>query len=76
MKFILIYAFKYLLKFIYFFLKLFPTNEKQIVFISRQTNDINIDFSMIRDEIKRRDPNIKMKFICKRIDKGLLNYIK
>lgn len=76
MKTIFIYAFKGVLKFIYFFLKLLPTNNKKIVFISRQTDDINIDFSMIRDEIKKRDPNIKMKFICKRIDKGLLNNIK
>ena len=76
MKIVAIYIFKIVLKIIYFFFKLIPTNKNKIVFISRQTNDINIDFSMIRDEIKRRDPNIKMKFICKRIDKGLVNYIK
>ncbi|MGM9879550.1 MAG: CDP-glycerol glycerophosphotransferase family protein [Bacilli bacterium] len=76
MKFVLILAFKYFLKIIYFFLKLLPIDKKQIVFISRQTNEISIDFAMIRDEIQKRDSSIKMKFICQRIDKGLLSYIK
>lgn len=76
MKIVIIYMFKGLLNFIYFFLKMLPTNNKKIVFISRQTNDINTDFSMIRDEIKERDKNIKMIFICKRMDKGMINIIK
>ncbi len=73
MKTILIKLFKTLLKFIYFFLKLLPTNNKKIVFISRQTNDINIDFSMIRDEIKERDKSIKMVFLCKRIGNSVFD---
>ena len=66
----------HVLKFIYFFLKLFPTNNKKIVFISRQTNYIHVDFEMIKNEIERRDPSIKMVFICHRLEKGVLNYIK
>ena len=68
MKTIAIHIFKGILKFIYFFLKILPTNNKKIVFISRQTNDINIDFSMIRDEINKRDSSIRMVFMCKRIE--------
>lgn len=75
MKIFLIYIFKISLKIIYFFLKMLPTNKKKIVFISRQSNEINIDFKMLRDEIKKRNKNIKMVFICKRIDKGLKNKI-
>lgn len=76
MKILAIQIFKIVLKIVYFFLKLLPTNNKKIVFISRQTNDINTDFKMIKEEIERRNENIKMIFICKRIEKGLLNYIK
>lgn len=75
MKKIAIYIFKIILKIIYFFLKLFPTNKNKIVFISRQTNDINTDFSMIRDEINKRDKNIKMVFLCKRIEKDFVSKV-
>ena len=71
-----IHIFKGILKFIYFFLKKLPTNKNKIVFISRQTNDINTDFAMIRDEIEKRDKNIKMVFLCQRIEKGIVNSIK
>lgn len=73
MKMIAIYLFKAFLKFIYFFLKLIPTNNKKIVFISRQSDEINLDFKMIQEEIQRRNKNIKMVFLCKRMKKGLLN---
>lgn len=76
MKTIIIHIFKGFLKFIYFFLKLLPINNKKIVFISRQTDDIHIDFKMIKDEIAKRDSTIKMIFICKRMNKGFINNIK
>ena len=75
MKTIAIHIFKGILKFIYFFLKILPTNNKKIVFISRQTNDINTDFSMIRDEINKRDSSIRMVFMCKRIEGNILKKI-
>lgn len=75
MKILFIYIFKFVLKFIYFFLKLLPTDKNKIIFISRQTNEINIDFKLIKEEIEKRDKNIKMIFICKRMEKGLLNNI-
>lgn len=70
----MMYIVKYLLKFTYFFFKLLPTNKKKIVFISRQTNDINVDFDMIRKEIIKRDKDIKMVFLCKRMGKGIKEY--
>lgn len=76
MKTILIHIFKLNIKFIYFFLKLLPTNNKKIVFISRQTDYIHIDFNMIKEEIEKRDPTIKMVFICKRIKNSLIGIIE
>lgn len=75
MKTTLIYMFKGILRFIYFFLKIFPVNNKKIVFISRQTDYIHIDFQMLKEEIERRDKSIKMIFMCKRIKKGLFNIL-
>lgn len=76
MKTVAIHIFKGILKFIYFFLKFLPTNKKKLVFISRQSNEINIDFIMIRDEILTRDEKIKMKFLCKRFGNGFFEKIK
>jgi len=73
MKIILITILKLILKFVYFFLKLFPTNNKKVTFISRQGNEINIDFKMIADELIKRDKNIKIVFICKRMESSLLS---
>ncbi|MGN1311987.1 MAG: CDP-glycerol glycerophosphotransferase family protein [Bacilli bacterium] len=76
MKTIAIHIFKGTLKFIYFFLKFFPTQQNKIVFISRQTDYIHIDFQMLKEEIERRDKGIKMIFMCKRIKKGIFNILK
>lgn len=67
----IIKVFKLILKTIYAILKLFPTNNNKIVFISRQTDYIHIDFEMIKKEIEKRDKNIEMVFLCKRIGKKL-----
>ena len=75
MKTLIIEIFKLIMRFIYFILKLQPTNNNKIVFISRQTDNINIDFMMLKNEIEERDKNIKMIFLCKRIKKGLFNSI-
>lgn len=76
MKILAIHFFKFSLKIIYTILKLFPINNKKIVFISRQTNEINVDFQMIKEEIEKRDSSIKMVFLCKRLEKGIGNGIK
>lgn len=76
MKIVAIYIFKGFLKFIYFFLKLFPTDKRKLLFMSRQSDSITLDFQLIRDEIIKRDKSIKMVFICKRMNKGFINNVK
>lgn len=71
----MIHILKLILKFFYFFIKLFPTNKNKIVFISRQTDYIHVDFERIRDEISKRNKNIKMIFLCKRMKKGIKGYV-
>ncbi len=76
MKIVAIYIFKGFLKFIYFFLKLLPTNKSKILFMSRQSDSITLDFQLIKDEIRKRNKSVKMIFICKRMDKGFINNVK
>ena len=44
---ILLTIYKYILRFVYFFLKLLPTKKKQILLLSRQTNEPSLDFQYI-----------------------------
>ena len=69
---IFIYLLKLNLKLVYFFLKLLPTNKSKIVFISRQSNNISIDFKMIAEKLNK----YKVVIISKKIDTGIINYLK
>lgn len=64
MKTLVIIIGKKVLQFIYFFLKLLPT-QKKIIFLSRQSNSVPLDFNLIQKEIK--DENYKIVNICERI---------
>ena len=54
----IIYLYKYHLKFIYFFLKLFPINKKKVTFLSRQTDSESLDFYEIRKCLEKMDINV------------------
>jgi len=76
MKKILIKILKFVLKTIYFFFKLLPTNNRKVIFISRQSDKITLDFQMIRDKLLEEDNQIKMVFMCNRIKNNLFDYLK
>ena len=61
---------------IYAFIKLFPTNPKKISFISRQSNEVALDFLLLKEELLKKDKEIKIVELCKTIDPGLKNKIK
>lgn len=76
MKLFLINTAKALLSAIYALLKLLPLRSRA-VFISRQSDEPGIDFSMLRSELLRRDPGLEIKFLCKTMPKdffGLFLY--
>lgn len=75
MKIVLLSTFKIILKVIYFFIKLLPTNNKKITFISRQSDTINIDFSMISKRLIKEKKDVKIVFLCKKIKPGILSKI-
>lgn len=66
---ILLIIFKVHLRIIYFFIKLFTTPKDKVVMLSRQSNEINVDFIMLQDEIKKQNPNTEVKIMCKKIPK-------
>lgn len=54
---------------IYCMIKLFPTKKNKITFISRQSNQIPLDFSMLSEKIKQKNKDVQMVFLCKTLGK-------
>ena len=65
----------FILNIIYFFIKLFPINKNKVTFISRQSNEVSLDFRMIADELRKQNNNVKIVFMCKKLENGLLKKI-
>lgn len=61
---------KAFLNLIYFFIKLIPL-KKQIVYISMQSDDISLDFKLLKEDIEKKDKNIRQVFLCKKMKSGL-----
>lgn len=70
-----IYIGKGLLNIVYFFVKIFPLKNK-VVMLSRQSNDSNIDFDYIKEEILKRDKTVKVKILCKVLKKAPIERLK
>ena len=68
---IFITLFKIHLRIIYFFIKITTNVEKRIVFISRQSNKPGIDFRLLKKEIKKKNPDYQVEFLCRKFDKDL-----
>ena len=64
-----------ILNIIYFFFKFLPV-KKRILFISRQSNEVSFEFKMIAREMKKRDPDIKIKYLCHTLDGGIKSSLK
>ncbi len=69
-------VFKAVLNFVYCILKIFTTKENKILFCSRQSNDIPLDFKLIQNELKNRNGDIECVTICRNIGKGIGDYIR
>lgn len=69
-------VFKAIMKAIYCVLKLFPVRKEKILFCSRQSNDIPLDFKLIQEELDKRSVDIHYVTICRNIGSGLSDYIK
>lgn len=49
-------------------LKLLPTNDNKVIFLSRQASEVNLDFRLLQHSLKKKKPEVKIVNICKRCD--------
>ena len=64
---------------IYFFIKLFTKRKDKILMLSRQSDKINLDFRLLKQELEKRikeNKNIEIKVLCKKIPKNLFGKFK
>ena len=66
----ILYIVKLGMSFIYFFIKIFPIQKNKVTLLSRQSNEVNVDFDMLLDELRKQE-NIKIVVLCKKIPKKL-----
>ena len=65
---------KGVLALIYAVMKLFPVKDNKIVFCSRQSSDVPLDFALIQKELAKRQEGLCFVNICNRIGKGVGAY--
>lgn len=68
MKKLVICLMKGLLNFTYFFMKLAPTDKNKVVFLSRQSDGLTLDFGMVQNRLKEKFPDAKIVTICNRLE--------
>lgn len=65
---------KFLANLIYLFMKLFPVKSR-IIMITRQSNNVTLDFRLLKEYIEKTDNNIEIKIFAKKLEKGIYNKI-
>ena len=64
------------MNFIYFFLKLFPTDKSKVLFLSRQSNTVTEDIDFLSRRLKELRPETNIVIITKRMDKGFASVLE
>ncbi|SFQ28276.1 CDP-Glycerol:Poly(glycerophosphate) glycerophosphotransferase [Lachnospiraceae bacterium XBB1006] len=62
---------------IYGLLKFFPTNPYKVLFLSRQADELSLDFRLLEEELRKQVPEVKVVAICNRLDdakKGMIGF--
>ena len=67
---------RWVMNFIYFFLKLCPTDKNKVLFLSRQSNTVTEDIDFLSRRLKELKPETKIVIITKRMDKGLASMLE
>ncbi len=58
------------LQILYSLLKLFPVKSNKVLFLSRQSDELSLDFVMLKEELLRQDSSLRIVSICNRLDDG------
>ena len=68
---------KFCLRLLYGVLKIFPVKKNKVLFLSRQSDELSLDFSMLKDRMEEKKPDIRIVSICNRLDdsgKGIVGF--
>lgn len=69
MKFVVVVLTK-VVSILYWVMKLFPTNPNKVLCLSRQEDNLSIDFLLFIEELKKRNEEVQVQEICCRYGKG------
>lgn len=67
------------IKILYFFIKIFTRTKNKVTMLSRQSNNVNIDFKLLKKELESRNEefnNVKIKILCRKIPNDIFGRIK
>lgn len=68
---------KAFLRLLYGILKCIPVNNKKVLFLSRQADELSLDFTMLQDELQRQASHqLKIVAICNRLDDNKNGIVK
>lgn len=66
--------FKFILNIIYCPFKLIKKQDK-VLFLSRQSNKVSLDYRLLIAELKKHDSNLKIKVISKKLEKNFISLL-
>lgn len=72
-----IYFGRFCLTVVYGILKLFPVKKNKVLFLSRQADELSLDFAILKDELTAQNPDVRIVAICNRLDdskSGLIGF--
>ena len=67
---------RWVMNFIYFFLKLCPTDKNKVLFLSRQSNTVTEDIDFLSRRLVELKPETNIVIITKRADKGFVSMLE
>ena len=67
---------RWLMNFIYFFMKLFPTDNNKVIFLSRQSDVPTEDFLFLKKRLEELKPDIKIVMITQRADNNAQSMLR
>lgn len=68
MKKIAVYIMRLGLGIIYWFMKLLPVKAEKVLFLSRQSNELTLDFSRTQDKLRELKPEAEIVTVCHRLE--------
>ena len=69
-------VFKVILRIIYCIFKAFTSPRNKVLFCSRQSNELPLDFKLIQEELEKKNTDMQYVCICRNIGSGIGDYMR